>query len=152
MLDNSCDRAPQECGARVLRQNRKCLKLHRIRPVFTAFMQRQRLFDVLYVDKQQCNFLAYKKCIRIFQMYFTASETAIRFRLVSLGWMRFNIQFEETGDRGFSTAACLTPIESRYSIFKDLKLSVMFSVLWNAIGVIIVSRKETIRREKPPMF
>ena len=76
-------------------------------PVFFNFMQRQRLSGVLYVDKQQCNYLTYKQCIRVFQLNFTASETAIRFRLVSLGWMQFNIQFKETEDRGISIAEYL---------------------------------------------
>lgn len=83
------------------------MPLDLIHPVFTRFMQGQRLSGVLYVDKQQCNFMAYKQCIRVFQLYFTASETAIRFRLVSLGWMRFNIQFHETEDRGISIAEYL---------------------------------------------
>ena len=83
------------------------MPLNLIHPVFANFMQSQQLFDVLYVDKQQCNYVAYKKCIRIFQLYFTASESAIRFRLVSLGWMRFNIQFPETEDRGISIAEYL---------------------------------------------
>lgn len=80
------------------------LPLNLIYPVFETFMQSQRLTGILYVDKQQCNFIAYKRCIWAFQMHFTASETAIRFRLVSLGWMRFNIQFQETEDRGISIA------------------------------------------------
>ena len=83
------------------------MPLDLIHPVFARFMQGQRLSGVLYVDKQQCNFLAYKQCVRIFQMFFTASETAIRFRLISLGWMRFNIQFEEKEDRGVSIARYL---------------------------------------------
>lgn len=83
------------------------MPLDLIHPVFTRFMQGQRLSGVLYVDKQQCNFMAYKQCIRVFQLYFTASETAIRFRLVSLGWMRFNIQFKEAEDRGISIAEYL---------------------------------------------
>lgn len=83
------------------------MPLDLIHPVFARFMQSQRLSGVLYVDKQQCNFLAYKQCVRIFQMFFTASETAIRFRLISLGWMRFNIQFEEKEDRGVSIARYL---------------------------------------------
>ncbi len=83
------------------------MPLNLIQPVFANFMQSQQLFDALYVDKQQCNYVVYKKCIRIFQLYFTASETAIRFRLVSLGWMRFNIQFTETEDRGISIAEYL---------------------------------------------
>lgn len=83
------------------------MPLDLIHPVFARFMQGQRLSGVLYVDKQQCNFMAYKQCIRVFQLYFTASETAIRFRLVSLGWMRFNIQFKETEDRGISIAEYL---------------------------------------------
>lgn len=78
-----------------------------IYPVFLKFMQRQQLSGVLYVDKQQCNYLAYKQCIWVFQLHFTASETAIRFRLVSLGWMNFNIQFKETEDRGISIAEYL---------------------------------------------
>ena len=83
------------------------MPLDLIHPVFARFMQGQRLSGVLYVDKQQCNFMAYKQCIRVFQLHFTASETAIRFRLVSLGWMRFNIQFKETEDRGISIAEYL---------------------------------------------
>ena len=83
------------------------MPLDLIYPVFARFMQNQRLSGVLYVDKQQCNFMAYKQCIRMFQLYFTVSETAIRFRLVSLGWMRFNIQFPETEDRGISIAEYL---------------------------------------------
>lgn len=83
------------------------MPLDLIHPVFARFMQGQRLSGVLYVDKQQCNFLAYKQCVRVFQMFFTASETAIRFRLISLGWMRFNIQFEEKEDRGVSIARYL---------------------------------------------
>ncbi|MBQ3225280.1 MAG: hypothetical protein IJB42_06180, partial [Oscillospiraceae bacterium] len=49
----------------------------------------------LYVDNQPCNFLDYKKCIYTIQLYFLASELAIRYRLINLGWMDFNLEFRK---------------------------------------------------------
>lgn len=76
-------------------------------PVFWSFMERINRRGVLYVDTQQCNFLDYKQCIRTLQLYFLASESAIRYRLVNIGWMRFNMHFEPTIDRGISIAEYL---------------------------------------------
>ena len=82
-------------------------------PVFWTFMERINRRGVLYVDTQQCNFLDYKQCIRTLQLYFLASESAIRYRLVNIGWMRFNIYFEPTVDRGISIAEYLKRLSSK---------------------------------------
>lgn len=86
-------------------------------PVFWSFMERINRRGVLYVDTQQCNFLDYKQCIRTLQLYFLASESAIRYRLVNIGWMRFNIHFEPTVDRGISIAEYLQHLHNRKKRF-----------------------------------
>lgn len=81
--------------------------------VFSSFMKRINRRGVLYVDTQRCNFLDYKQCIQTLQFYFLASESAIRYRLVNLGWMNFNIHFEPTVDRGISIAEYLQHLYNR---------------------------------------
>lgn len=93
------------------------LPLNQLAPVFDTFMQRSNRRHVLYVDTQQDNFLAYKRCIYTIQMYFLVSETAIRFRLINLGWMKFNIKFTKTEDRGISIAAYLRKQEKTNKSF-----------------------------------
>ena len=88
------------------------MPLDQITPVFQDFLRSNNRQHVLYVDTQQCNFLDYKQCIRRMQLYFLASETAIRFRLINLGWMVFNIKFKETEDRGISIAEYLKKKET----------------------------------------
>lgn len=83
------------------------MPLNLLTPVFFEFMKRNNRTRVLYVDTQQCNYLDYKQCIRTLQLYFLASESAIRYRLVNLKWMQFNIHFEPTVDRGISIAEYL---------------------------------------------
>ena len=83
------------------------MPLNLLYPVFWSFMERINRNDVLYVDKQQCNYVDYKQCIRTLQLYFLASESAIRYRLINIGWMIFNINFEPTVDRGISIAEYL---------------------------------------------
>ena len=83
------------------------LPLHLLKPVFEEFMDWNGRTGVLYVDKQQCNFLDYKSCINIIKFYFFASESAIRYRLINLGWMDFRIEFSQTEDRGISIARYL---------------------------------------------
>ncbi len=83
------------------------MPIDQLHPVFSQFMDRIGRGRVLYVDTQQCNFLDYKRCIYAIQMYFLASGSAIRFRLIKLGWMQFNIHFEPDEDRGISIAAYL---------------------------------------------
>ena len=83
------------------------MPLNLLTPIFCEFMKRNNRTRVLYVDTQQCNYLDYKQCIRTLQLYFLASESAIRYRLVNLKWMQFNIHFEPTVDRGISIAEYL---------------------------------------------
>lgn len=86
------------------------MPLNLLTPIFCEFMKRNNRTRVLYVDTQQCNYLDYKQCIRTLQLYFLASESAIRYRLVNLQWMQFNIHFEPTEDRGISIAEYLSQI------------------------------------------
>lgn len=83
------------------------MPLNLLSSVFWPFMERINRRGALYVDTQQCNFLDYKQCIRTLQLYFLASESAIRYRLINIGWMNFNIHFEPTVDRGISIAEYL---------------------------------------------
>jgi len=76
-----------------------------LQPAFEAFMKwNDRSNGVLYVDKQSCNLRDYKCCIQRMQLYFDVSQTAIRYRLINLGWMEFNIKFESNQDNGISLA------------------------------------------------
>lgn len=61
----------------------------------------------IYVDTQPCNIRDYKICISMMQKHFLASATAIRFRMMNLGFMTFNIPFKQTEDRGISLARYL---------------------------------------------
>lgn len=81
-------------------------------PVFWSFMDKINRRGILYVDTQQCNYHNYKQCIRILQIHFLASESAIRYRLINIGWMRFNIHFEPTVDRGISIAEYLNRLSN----------------------------------------
>ncbi len=84
------------------------MPLNLLMPAFAAFMEwNERYNGVLYVDKQPCNFRDYKCCIHRMQIHFWASETAIRYRLINLGWMNFNMQFNEKEDRGICLARYL---------------------------------------------
>ena len=67
----------------------------------------QRSGGVLYVDKQSCNLGDYKLCIHLMKKHFLASEVAIRYRLVNLGWMKFNMTFDRQEDPGISIAKYL---------------------------------------------
>ena len=102
-LDSNDDALEKEVEANYFAS---CLlmPLNLLSPVFWSFMERINRRGVLYVDTQQCNFLDYKQCIRTLQLYFLASESAIRYRPVNIGWMKFNIHFEPTVDRGISIA------------------------------------------------
>ena len=91
------------------------MPLNMLAPVFWEFMRRNNRNRVLYVDNQQCNYLDYKQCIRTLQLYFLASESAIRYRLVNLNWMQFNIHYDPTEDRGISIAEYLSGINKGYS-------------------------------------
>lgn len=78
--------------------------------LYPAFMRCMEVLGIkppLYVDTQQCNFLAYRKCMRMLQVQFLASESAIRFRLMNLHLLDFRIKFPETIDRGISIAEYL---------------------------------------------
>ena len=88
------------------------MPLNVLSPIFWSFMSRNNRNRVLYVDTQQCNYLDYKQCIRTLQLYFLASESAIRYRLVNLKWMQFNIHFEPTEDRGISIAEYLQSLHN----------------------------------------
>lgn len=74
------------------------------RSVLTAI---KRNDGPIYVDTQPCNMRDYKICIRMMQSHFLASATAIRFRMMNLGFMTFNIPFKQTEDRGISLARYL---------------------------------------------
>lgn len=79
-----------------------------VQPVFKDFMEWNRRYNgVLYVDKQPSNFADYKACIMRMQVHFYVSQTVIRYRLIGLGWMDFNIKFKEDEDRGISLAKYL---------------------------------------------
>ena len=88
------------------------MPLNVLSPIFWSFMSRNNRNRVLYVDTQQCNYLDYKQCIRTLQLYFLASESAIRYRLINLKWMQFNIHFEPTEDRGISIAEYLQSLHN----------------------------------------
>ncbi len=92
------------------------LPLTLLRPIFDDFMKWNRRTGVLYVDKQQCNFMDYKNCINRIRLYFFASESAIRYRLINLGWMDFRIEFPATVDRGISIAEYLSKMESNTKV------------------------------------
>ena len=111
-LDDSVnERAKKEVEANFFAA---CLLLpfHLLKPVFDEFMDWNGRTGVLYVDRQQCNFLDYKSCIRRMKLYFFASESAIRYRLINLGWMDFRIEFSPTEDRGISIAKYLKKMET----------------------------------------
>lgn len=88
------------------------MPLNVLSPIFWSFMSRNNRNRVLYVDTQQCNYLDYKQCIRTLQLYFLVSESAIRYRLINLKWMQFNIHFEPTEDRGISIAEYLQSLHN----------------------------------------
>ena len=88
------------------------LPLHLLTPVFEGFLQRNNRIKKIYVDTQYCNFTDYMKCVNNIRMYFLVSGTAIRFRLINLGLMEFNIQFSPDEDRGISIANYL----KRYTV------------------------------------
>lgn len=64
-----------------------------VKHFFNRFMDSINLSGRLYVDTQECNLEAYKQCIDYFKMYFFATETAIRYRLIGLGLMVFNLEY-----------------------------------------------------------
>lgn len=88
------------------------MPLNILSQIFWSFMSRNNRNRVLYVDTQQCNYLDYKQCIRTLQLYFLASESAIRYRLINLKWMQFNIHFKPTEDRGISIAEYLQSLHN----------------------------------------
>lgn len=67
---------------------------------FDRFMFKENLRQQLYVDNQRCNIMTYKKCIAVLKAHFSVSQTAIRFRLINLGRMKFNVVFENQDDLG----------------------------------------------------
>lgn len=83
------------------------LPMNLLLPVFSEFLKRNNRTRPLYVDLQQCNFRDYKLCITNIQLSFLASQTAIRIRLIQLGWMEFNIKTVPAADRGISIAEYL---------------------------------------------
>ena len=111
MDDSSDEKAKKEVEAHFFAS---CLliPLHLLKPKFDEFMSWNGRTGVLYVDKQQCNFLDYKSCISRMNLYFFASESAIRYRLINLGWMDFRIEFTPTEDRGTSIAKYLKKMET----------------------------------------
>lgn len=113
MDGNDSEKARREAEANCFAVN-LLLPVHLIKPVFASFLDKNGRTGRLYVDKQKCNFSDYKKCIGKMQFYFLASETAIRYRLVDLGWMIFNIEFSPTVDRGTSIARYLDQLNRRY--------------------------------------
>ena len=94
MDDVSDEKAEREAEANFFAA---CLLLpfNLLQPVFDNFMEKIGSRKPLYVDNQPCNFLDYKKCIYTIQLYFLASELAIRYRLINLGWMDFNLEFRK---------------------------------------------------------
>ncbi len=78
-----------------------------LQPAFEKFLEWNGRSKILYVDKQSCNLKDYKCCIQQLQVQFNVSQTAIRYRLINLGWMVFNIQFESDQDNGISLAKYL---------------------------------------------
>lgn len=111
-LDRDFQRMEEKTDKREVEANyfASCLllPLNLLKPEFDAFMEWNRIYNgVLYVDKQPCNFHNYKMCIQKMQLCFLASETAIRYRLINLGWMIFNIEFDDKEDKGISLARYL---------------------------------------------
>lgn len=84
------------------------IPLNILKPAFDEFMDLNGRYNgILYVDKQPCNYTDYKICIHRMQAYFCVSETAIRYRLMNLGWMQFNMPINEDEAKGISLAKYL---------------------------------------------
>jgi len=83
------------------------LPLDQLKPEFDTFLKLSGRSAPIYVDRQSCNFQDYRDCIGRLSMYFFASETAIRYRLIDLGWMEFNITYRKDEDKGISIARYL---------------------------------------------
>ena len=93
------------------------LPLDLLQPCFDEFMKFIGRTGQLYVDTQPCNISDYKRCISFLQIEFLASETAIRYRLMNLGGMDFNLNYSPFHyDRGIHIAECLR----RLDIWKQL--------------------------------
>lgn len=69
------------------------LPLSWVNHFFKKFMDSINRSGIIYVDKQECNLEDYKLCIDYFKMYFFATETAIRYRLIGLGLMKFDLEY-----------------------------------------------------------
>lgn len=112
-LDRDFQRIEVERNAREVEANffASCLllPLDLVVPLFEKVLKytKRESYGKLYVDKQQQNFHDYSICMQLFRNRFTASDTAIRLRLINLGKMVFNIQFEPSQDRGISIAQYL---------------------------------------------
>lgn len=88
------------------------LPLNLLQPCFKAFLSWNGRTDLLYVDAQKCNIEDYKVCIRFLQNEFLASEAAIRYRLINLGWLDFNLGYSPFhADRGMHIAECLKRLD-----------------------------------------
>ncbi len=61
--------------------------------VFNPFMESINRSGKLYVDEQVWNLEDYKGCIDAFKRCFLATETAIRYRLIGMGLMEFNLRY-----------------------------------------------------------
>lgn len=94
------------------------MPLNLLQPCFDAFMDWNGRTGQLYVDSQDCNIEDYKACICFLQKEFLASETAIRYRLINLGWLDFNLGYSPFHpDRSMHIAECL----KRLDIWKQLQ-------------------------------
>ena len=91
-LDDDDENKPKEVEANYFAA---CLllPLSWVNHFFNKFMDSINLSGRLYVDTQECNLEAYKQCIDYFKMYFFATETAIRYRLICLGLMVFDLEY-----------------------------------------------------------
>ena len=93
------------------------MPLNLLLPVFEDFLSIVDRRGVLYVDNQRCNFLDYKKCVAHIQIKFYVTETAIRYRLINLGKIKFNMKFTNNLDYGINLEKYLTGYEKN-----DIKL------------------------------
>ncbi len=90
------------------------MPLFLLKPQFEKILELlQRSTDYIYVNKESYNLNDYFYCINRLKFHFRVSQTAIRFRLINLGWMKFNIKFDTKTDSGISLNDYLKKEEQR---------------------------------------
>ena len=97
-LDDDDENKPKEVEANFFAA---CLLLPSkwVKIEFIKFMDSINRSGIMFVDKQECNLIDYKKCIDHFRLHFLASETAIRYRLIGMNWMVFDKSYFTRKDR-----------------------------------------------------